>query len=91
MRQIFAENSRLAQALFWATLVDEAVLREWLVNIGQREAELRVAHFFCEMFLRSRAVGLTEDDNFFMPLTQVELADTLGLSAVHINRTLKDL
>ena len=88
---IIEEHRGLANALWWATLVDEAISREWLVNIGRREAEHRVAHLICEMMLRSRAVGLTDDDSFDLPLTQEELADTVGTSHVHMNRTLQKL
>ncbi|HEV7252881.1 MAG TPA: Crp/Fnr family transcriptional regulator [Mesorhizobium sp.] len=85
-------NSRgLARALWWSTLRDEAILREWLVNLGQRNADKRLAHFFCEMLLRSKAVGLTDDDSFELPMTQEELGDATGMTTVHISRTLKDL
>jgi CRP-like cAMP-binding protein len=85
------ERPALARALWWATLVDEAVLREWLVNIGQREAPERVAHILCELLLRLRAVGLADGDSYELPITQEELGDTLGLSTVHVNRTLQAL
>ena len=79
----------VAEALFWATLVDEATLREWLVNMGQRDAFERMAHLFCEMWVRTCEVGLVTDQRFFLPLTQHELGDTIGLTAVHTNRTLQ--
>jgi CRP-like cAMP-binding protein len=67
------------------------VLREWLVNIGRREAPERVAHILCELLLRLRAVGLADSDSYELPITQEELGDTLGLSTVHVNRTLQAL
>jgi CRP-like cAMP-binding protein len=82
---------RIARALWWATLVEEAMAREWLVNVGQRTALERLAHLFCEIFARLRAVGLTVGASCELPLTQAELADTLALSTVHVNRTLKEL
>jgi CRP-like cAMP-binding protein len=85
------ERPALARALWWATLVDEAVLREWLVNIGQREAPERLAHILCELLLRLRAVGLADSNCYELPITQEELGDTLGLSTVHVNRTLQAL
>ena len=85
------ERPALARALWWATLVDEAVLREWLVNIGQREAPERLAHLLCELLLRLRAIGLAESDSYELPITQAELADTMGLSTVHVNRSLQKL
>lgn len=83
---------RIERALMWATLVDEATLREWLLNVGQRFALQRVAHLFCELCVRLSIVGLVDDDeSFTLPLTQAELADTTGMSTVHVNRTLQRL
>ena len=79
------------RALWWASLVDEAVRREWLVNMGGRSPEKRVAHFFCEMIARLSAVGLGSGTTCYLPLTQAHLGETLGLSTVHINRTLQGL
>jgi CRP-like cAMP-binding protein len=82
---------RLTRALWWSTLVEEAIAREWIVNVGHRTAFERMAHLFCEIFLRLQVVGLTQDCRCDLPLTQTELADTLALSAVHVNRTLMDM
>jgi CRP-like cAMP-binding protein len=82
---------RLTRALWWSTLVEEAITREWIVNVGYRTAFERMAHLFCEIFLRLQAVGLTDENRCDLPLTQTELADTLALSAVHVNRTLMDM
>jgi CRP-like cAMP-binding protein len=81
----------LTRALWWSTLVEEAIAREWIVNVGQRNARERLAHLFCELLYRFRAVGLSEGLSCTLPLTQVELAETLGLSPVHINRSLQEL
>ena len=81
----------IARALWWASLVDEATLREWLLNIGQRGATERVAHLFCEIHLRLKSVGLADGGRFTLPITQVELADTIGVSSVHTNRALQEL
>ncbi|MCH2487781.1 MAG: Crp/Fnr family transcriptional regulator [Erythrobacter sp.] len=89
MLQAFHEHPRIAQALWWATLVDEAVLREWLVNIGQRSAFESIAHLFCELWLRLSEVGLTKGYTFALPFTQEQLGDTMGLTPVHVNRTLQ--
>ena len=85
------ERPAIARAIWWATLVDEATLREWLVNIGARSAEHRVAHLLCELLLRLETVGLTSDGRYELPLTQAEIADTMGLSHVHVNRVLQRL
>lgn len=89
--EITDKQPALARALWWCTLVDEATLREWLVNLGQRKAEHRIAHLFCELDARMKAVALTRDGSFELPLTQMELGDTMGLSTVHVNRSLKEL
>jgi CRP-like cAMP-binding protein len=89
MLEVMNDHPRIQRALWWATLVDEAILREWLVNIGQRDAYERVAHLFCELWARLSAVGLAAEDHFTLPLTQEELGDTVGLTAVHVNRTLQ--
>ncbi len=89
--EITERRPALARALWVCSLVDEATLREWLLNVGQRSARERIAHLFCELHVRLRAVGLTTDGSFEFPLTQEELGDTTGLSVVHVNRSLKQL
>jgi CRP-like cAMP-binding protein len=81
----------LTRALWWSTLLDESITREWVVNLGQRTAYERMAHLFCELLYRLRAIGEVRNNSFALPLTQTALGDTLGLSTVHINRTLQDL
>ena len=92
-QQIQAMNERpnLARALRFTTLVDEAVLREWLLNLGARAPEQRIAHFFCEMTSRLQAVGLCDDSGCHIPITQADLAETIGLSTVHTNRSLQNM
>jgi CRP-like cAMP-binding protein len=85
------ERPAIAKAFWWAALVDEATLREWLVNIGVRRSEQRVGHLLCELLLRLRTVGLTNGDSFELPITQAELADTVSLTGVHVNRILQRL
>ena len=85
------ERPAIARAFWWAALVDEATLREWLVNIGVRSAEQRVAHLLCELLLRLETVGLTNGDTYELPITQAELADTVSLTNVHVNRVLQRL
>jgi len=81
-------NPRINRGLWWMTLVDEGTLREWLVSMGQRGANEQMAHVFCELHLRLRSVGLAEDDSFDLPGTQEDLADLMGITPVHVNRTL---
>jgi CRP-like cAMP-binding protein len=89
--ELLAHHPHIAQALRKSQLVDEATLREWLVNVGRRSAPERIAHLFCELFIRLQVVGLVEDDGYALPITQVDLADTTGLTPVHVNRTLQML
>lgn len=88
---LLANHPQIARALRIAQLIDEATLREWLVNVGRRAAPERLAHLLCEMLLRLRAVGHASKDAYALPVTQTELADTLGLTSVHVNRTLREL
>jgi CRP-like cAMP-binding protein len=88
---LVAHHPRIGQALCWLTMVEELISREWLVNVGQRTAIERLAHLLCEVFARMHAVGLTDHGRCELPLTQVELADSLALSTVHVNRTLQEL
>jgi CRP-like cAMP-binding protein len=90
--QAMMESSpRLNSALWWNELVTVAIQREWTTNVGQRTAYERIAHLFCEMFTRLRAVLLTEGNSCDFPLTQSEIAEATGLTQVHVNRTLREL
>ena len=91
MLAVIDERPAIARALWWATLVDEAVLREWLVNVGGRDAYSRVAHLICELHVRMSNVGLVTEGLMSLPLTQEHLAQALGLTAVHVNRMLRRL
>lgn len=82
---------RIMRALWWATLVEESISREWLLSMGQRTAVERVAHLFCEIYYRARIVDLVEGHKVALPLRQTDLAEMTGLSVVHVNRVLQDL
>jgi CRP-like cAMP-binding protein len=81
----------VARALWQDTLVDGAVFRAWMVGMGRRSATGRIAHLLCELFVRFKTIGLTSNGSLAMPTTQAELADSLGLSTVHVNRVLQEL
>ncbi|MBI1179772.1 MAG: helix-turn-helix domain-containing protein [Alphaproteobacteria bacterium] len=85
------ESPALEKALRRSTLVDEAILREWLLNIGQRRSEERLAHLLCELHHRLRAIGMAGEAGYDLPLTQAELGEIAGLSTVHVNRVVKEL
>jgi CRP-like cAMP-binding protein len=91
LREVFETYPRLGQALWRDTMVDSAVFREWVVNIGRRDAYERVAHLLCELHARLDAVGLTNGYSYELPLTQADLADSVGVSTVHVNRVLQKL
>jgi len=87
----FSQTPRLATAILWAVSRDTAMVVEHLVNLGRRTAMERTAHFLLELGARLRLVGLGDKTGYKCPLSQYLLADTLGLSSVHINRVLRDL
>jgi len=91
LRQICERYPRLTAALWRETLVDASIFREWLLNIGRREAYTRMAHLLCEFLTRLKAVGVAQDGTFDLPLTQAELSDCTGTSTVHVNRVLQAL
>lgn len=91
VERITNTSRTLSRALWWASLTQEAILREWLVGLGRRDAENRMIHFFCELHERLNAVGLADGGSIDLPLTQTDLADVLGLSSVHVNRTVQSL
>jgi CRP-like cAMP-binding protein len=91
LHTVTRERPRIAGALWRETLVDAALFRDWIVNVGRRPAPQRMAHLLAELARRLEAVGLMKDYQAFLPLTQVHLADALGLTSVHVNRVLQEL
>ncbi|RXZ34270.1 Crp/Fnr family transcriptional regulator [Sphingomonas desiccabilis] len=91
MERLIDERPRISQALLWHELVNASIQREWLLNVGQRSARERIAHLLTELFLRLRAVRLTEGNACDFPLTQADIAEATGLTSVHVNRTLQEL
>jgi CRP-like cAMP-binding protein len=85
------DRPMVAHAMWIDTLVDASILREWVANVGRRDARTRVAHILCEFAVRLRVGGLVSGTHYELPMTQDQLADATGLTAVHINRTLKSL
>ncbi len=91
VRTFLRAHSRIADVFWRETLIDAAVFREWVVNVGRRDAYARIAHVLCEIYMRLRAVGLVDGQAYQLPITQAELGDATGLSTVHVNRTLQEL
>jgi CRP-like cAMP-binding protein len=85
------ERPAIGKAMWMDTLVDASIFREWVANVGRRDAPTRIAHLLCEFSLRLEVAGLGEQTNYELPMTQEQLADATGLTAVHVNRTLRGL
>lgn len=91
MQAMLDDYPNIARAMYAAQLIDEGTMRAWIVSMGRRSSIERVAHLMCELYVRARGIGLADDDSFAFPLSQLILADALGMTAVHINRVLKEL
>ena len=91
LRELARARPAVSQAIFVITLVDASIFREWILNVGRRAAPARVAHVLCELAIRLDAQGLAEEYGYQLPMTQEQLADVVGLTPVHVNRTLKSL
>lgn len=91
LHAVITNFPNITTALWWQELVNKSIHREWIVNVGQRTALERIAHLFCEMFLRLESVGLTSGFSCDFPPTQADIADATGLTAVHVNRTIQEL
>lgn len=81
----------LTRLLWLSTLIDAAIHRQWLIGIGRKSASARIAHLLCELYVRLAVVGLTDGSQFALPITQEELADSLGMSLVHLNRSIREV
>jgi CRP-like cAMP-binding protein len=91
LRRITENHPHLTRILWFSTLLDAAIHREKILSIGRRDAVGRIAHLFCETFVRLELVGLAEGESYELPLTQTDLADATGLTSVHVNRMLGKL
>jgi CRP-like cAMP-binding protein len=86
-----AEFPELARALWFDTLVDASIFREWTLNVGRRNARDRTAHLLLEMAYRLGQIDMVRDRTFDLPISQADLADAVGISPVHLNRSLQTL
>jgi CRP-like cAMP-binding protein len=91
MLDLTRNHPGITAALWRDTLVDAAIFREWMTNIGRRSTLGRITHLFCEIYLKLHAMGLARDFACEMPLTQGDIADAIGVSNVHVNRVLQEL
>lgn len=91
MRALAFDRPAVGRAMWIDTLVDASIHREWIANVGRRDARTRISHLLCEFSLRLKVAGLGEQVSYELPMTQEQLADATGLTSVHVNRTLKGL
>jgi CRP-like cAMP-binding protein len=92
LRRLSEDRPRVGQALWIDTLIDAAIFREWIVNVGRRDSITRLSHLLCEVALRLEQAGLVRDRFCYeLPMTQEQIADCAGLTPVHVNRVLKEL
>ena len=82
---------RIELALWRDTMLDAALYRQWLISLGRRTAHQRIAHLLCEIWIRLQAIGRAQSATYELPITQSDLADAMGLSLVHVNKSLKRL
>ena len=85
------DRPAVGRAMWYDTLVDGSIFREWIANVGRRDARTRVSHLLCEFALRLKVAGLGDEVGYQLPMTQEQLGDATGLTSVHINRTIKQL
>jgi CRP-like cAMP-binding protein len=91
IQKLAEQHPLIGRAMWIDTLIDAAIFREWIVNVGRRDSTTRIAHLLCEFALRLEAAGLARDHRYELPMTQEQLADAVGLTPVHVNRVLKEL
>lgn len=91
LKKITRDYPHLTRMLWFSTLLDAAIHRETILSVGRRSAIARIAHLFCELFVRLEIADLADEDSYALPLTQADLADATGLTSVHVNRMLKRL
>lgn len=91
VRALTRSSFRIAEAFWRETLIEASIYREWMVGIGKRPAASRIAHFLCEFITKMKAIGLSDGITCNLPMTQTEIADSLGLSTVHMNKQLRKI
>jgi CRP-like cAMP-binding protein len=91
VEEIAFKHPTIGHALWLETLVEGSIFREWITNVGRRDARTRISHLLCEFTVRLHTAGLTEGHRYELPMTQEQLGDATGLTAVHVNRTMQGL
>ena len=91
MREIASSRPSVGMAMWYETLVEGSIFREWVLNIGRRDGKTRIAHLLCEFAVRLEVAELGKSNQYTLPITQDQLADAVALTPVHVNRKLKEL
>jgi CRP-like cAMP-binding protein len=91
LKELHRRRPNVAEMFWRDTLIDAAMFREWIVNVGQRPAPARLAHVMMELRERLRVIGRLDGNSFEMPLTQEEIGEALGITSVHVNRVIRQL
>jgi CRP-like cAMP-binding protein len=91
VRELAHRRPNIGMAMWYETLIEASIFREWILNIGRRDAHTRIGHLLCEFAMRLEIAELGNQTDYELPITQEQLADAVSLTAVHVNRTLKSL
>lgn len=91
LKTLGEERPSVGEAIWRDALIDASIFREWVLNVGQRDAKSRIAHMLCEFAVRREAAGLGTPERFELPMSQQHIADATGLTAIHVNRMLMAL
>jgi len=91
MNRLLNDQPDVADAFWRDSLIDASIFREWVLNVGRRDARSRIAHMLCEFAARREAAGLGPAEGFDLPMSQQKIADATGMTSVHVNRTLRTL
>jgi CRP-like cAMP-binding protein len=91
LRSLIATRPQIGTALWRDALIDASIFREWVLNVGRRDARTRIAHMLCEFIARCARAGLSSPQRMQLPFTQEEIGDATGLTPVHVNRMLREL
>jgi CRP-like cAMP-binding protein len=91
VKELAFTHPAIGHALWLETLVDGSIFREWLANVGRRDARTRISHLLCEFTVRLHTAGLSKGNRYELPMTQEQLGDATGLTSVHVNRTMQGL
>ncbi len=91
LREIALTRAAVSKAMWLDALVESSIYREWILNVGRRDARARISHLLCELAVRLKISGGSDDYHYRLPMSQEQLGDAVGLTSVHVNRVLKTL